>query len=137
METNIQATPKFDYKTLSLKKQYVWKFCKQILRDIKNGECTDEQIDELVVGIETHKHGYFKEEDFVNSDQAMSILQLGNNRNLFFGLLKTYKVEAQTFKGKKIGYLRSDITRINNILNENIQRKRNRNLKNNKNSVSL
>ena len=128
METKQEAT-KFDYRTLSLKKQYVWKFCKQILRDLKNGECTDEQIDELVAGIEPHKHGYFKEEDFVNSDQAMRMLQLGQNRTLFFNLLRTYKVEAQTFKGKKIGYLRSDIVRINNILNENVQRKRNRNLK--------
>ena len=128
METN-QETPKFDYKTLSLKKQYVWKFCKQILRDLKNGECTDEQIDEIVAGIEPHKHGYFREEDFVNSDQAMNMLQLGQNRNLFFTIIKTYKVEARTFKGKKIGYLKSDIVRVNNLLNESIKRKRNRNLK--------
>ena len=30
---------------------------------------------------------------------------------------------------KKIGYLKSDIVRVNNLLNESIKRKRNRNLK--------
>ena len=40
MEENNEQ--KFDYKTLSLKKQYVWKLCKQVLRDLKNGECTEE-----------------------------------------------------------------------------------------------
>ena len=50
METNQEQ--KFDYKTLSLKKQYVWKLCKQLLRDLKNGECTDEQIDDLIARTE-------------------------------------------------------------------------------------
>lgn len=130
MENSIEETPKFDYKTLSLKKQYVWKFCKQILRDLKNGECSDEQIDELVSSIEPNKHGSYKEEDFVNADQAMEILQIGNNRNLFFGLLKTYKIEAKTFKGKKIGYLKSDIMRINNIIDDSYKKKKKNTSKN-------
>ena len=110
METNQEA--KFDYKTLSLKKQYVWKLCKQILRDLKNGECTEEQIDDLISKTEPRSRGYFREEDFVTADEAMKILHLGQNRNRFFDLIKVYKIESQTFNGVKIGYKREEIQKL-------------------------
>lgn len=103
---------KFDYKTLSLKKQYVWKLCKQILRDLKNGECTEEEIDDLISKTEPRSRGYFREEDFVTADEAMRILCLGQNRNRFFDLLKVYKIQAQTFNGVKIGYKREEIHKL-------------------------
>ena len=103
---------KFDYKTLSLKKQYVWKLCKQILRDLKSGECTEEQIDDLISKTEPRSRGYFREEDFVTADEAMKILCLGQNRNRFFDLLKVYKIQAQTFNGVKIGYRREEIHKL-------------------------
>ena len=110
METNQEA--KFDYKTLSLKKQYAWKLCKQMIRDLKNGECTDEQIDDLISKTEPRSRGYFREEDFVTADEAMRILKLGQNRNRFFDLLKVYKIQAQTFNGVKIGYKREEIHKL-------------------------
>lgn len=103
---------KFDYKTLSLKKQYAWKLCKQILRDLKSGECTDEQIDDLISKTEPRSRGYFREEDFVTADEAMKILCLGKNRNRFFDLIKAYKIEAKTFNGVKIGYRREEIHKL-------------------------
>ncbi len=110
METNQEQ--KFDYKTLSLKKQYAWKLCKQLLRDLKSGECTDEQIDDLISKTEPRSRGYFREEDFVTADEAMRILKLGQNRNRFFDLLKVYKIQAQTFNGVKIGYKREEIHKL-------------------------
>ena len=110
METNQEA--KFDYKTLSLKKQYAWKLCKQLLRDLKSGECTDEQIDDLIATTEPRSRGYFREEDFVTADEAMKILCLGKNRNRFFDLIKVYKIESQTFNGVKIGYRREEIHKL-------------------------
>lgn len=103
---------KFDYKTLSLKQQYAWKLCKQLLRDLKSGECTDEQIDDLISKTEPRSRGYFREEDFVTADEAMKILHLGQNRNRFFDLLKVYKIQAQTFNGVKIGYKREEIHKL-------------------------
>lgn len=103
---------KFDYKTLSLKKQYAWKLCKQLLRDLKSGECTDEQIDDLISKTEPRSRGYFREEAFVTADEAMRILRLGQNRNKFFTLLKVYKIESQTFNGVKIGYRREEIHKL-------------------------
>lgn len=103
---------KFDYKTLSLKKQYVWKLCRQVLRDLKNGECTEEQIDDLISKTEPRSRGYFREEDFVTADEAMKILCLGKNRNRFFGLIKLYKIQSQTFNGVKIGYRKEEIYKL-------------------------
>ena len=110
METNQEA--KFDYKTLSLKKQYAWKLCKQLLRDLKSGECTDEQIDDLISKTEPRSRGYFREEDFVTADEALKILKLGQNRNRLFMLLKAYKIESQTFNGVKIGYRKEEIYKL-------------------------
>lgn len=109
---------KFDYKTLSLKKQYAWKLCKQLLRDLKSGECTDEQIDDLISKTEPRSRGYFREEDFVTADEAMKILRLGQNRNKFFELLKVYKIQSQTFNGVKIGYRREEIHKLGERLNK-------------------
>ena len=117
METNQEA--KFDYKTLSLKKQYAWKLCKQILRDLKNGECTEEQIDDLISKTEPRSRGYFREEDFVTADEAMKILHLGQNRNRFFDLIKVYKIESQTFNGVKIGYRKEEIYKLGERLARN------------------
>ena len=104
---------KFDYKTLSFKQQYVWKLCRQIMKDLKNGEgCTDEQIDDLIAKTEPRSRGYFREEDFVTADEAMRILKLGHNRNRFFDLLKVYKIQSQTFNGVKIGYRREEIHKL-------------------------
>ena len=107
-----EVKDKFDYKTLSLKKQYVWKLCKQVLRDLKNGECTEEQIDDLISKTEPRSRGYFREEDFVTADEAMKILCLGKNRNRFFDLIKVYKIEAKTFNGVKIGYRKEEIYKL-------------------------
>jgi hypothetical protein len=109
---------KFDYKTLSLKKQYAWKLCKQLLRDLKSGDCTDEQIDDLISKTEPRSRGYFREEDFVTADEAMKILRLGQNRNKFFELLKVYKIQSQTFNGVKIGYRRDEIHKLGERLNK-------------------
>jgi hypothetical protein len=103
---------KFDYKTLSNKKQYVWRLCKQILKDLKDGNCTDDEIDDLISKTEPRSRGYFREEDFVTADEAMKILRLGQNRNKFFSLLKVYKIESQTFNGVKIGYRREEIHKL-------------------------
>lgn len=103
---------KFDYKTLSLKKQYVWRLCRQVLKDLKNGECTEEQIEDLISSTEPRSRGYFREEDFVTADEAMKILCLGKNRKRFFDLIKVYKIQSQTFNGVKIGYRKEEIYKL-------------------------
>lgn len=114
-----EVKEKFDYKTLTLEGQYVWKLCKQILRDLKNGDCTEEQIHSVVANTEPRRFGYFREEDFVTADEAMKILKLGSNRNKFFDLIKVYKIQSQTFNGVKIGYRKEEIYKLGERLARN------------------
>lgn len=115
-----EGKAKFDYKTLSFKQQYVWKLCRQIMKDLKNGEgCTDEQIEDLISKTEPRSRGYFREEDFVTADEAMRILRLGQNRNKFFDLIKVYKIQSQTFNGVKIGYPKEEIYKLKERLARN------------------
>lgn len=107
---------KFNFKTLSLKKQYVWKICKQILKDLKEGECSEEQIDDLISKTEPRSRGYFREEDFITADEAMRVLKLGSNRNRFFCLIKAHNIKAQTFNGVKIGYKKEEIHKLRDRL---------------------
>lgn len=113
---------KFDYKTLPLNAQYVYRLCKQIIRDLKDGKCTEEQINDFIAKSEPRGLGYYREDDFVSVDEAMRILRLGKNRNLFFQLIKKHHIQANTFKGVKIGYKRDEIYRLNEKLDEESKR---------------
>lgn len=109
---------KFDYKTLPLNAQYVYRLCKQIIKDLKDGKCDEEQINDFIAKSEPRGLGYYREDDFVSVDEAMRILRLGRNRNLFFQLIKKYHIKANTFKGVKIGYKRDEIYKLNEQLDE-------------------
>lgn len=101
---------KFDYKTLSLKKQYVWKLCKQILKDLKDGNCTEEEIDQIVSTIDAKQNGYINPDDYMNADKAM--ITLGVHRNQFFSLVKEFDVQCKKINGHSIGYHKDDINFI-------------------------
>lgn len=109
---------KFDYKTLPLNAQYVYRLCKQIIKDLKAGNCSEEQINDFIAKSEPRGLGYYREDDFVSVDEGMRILRLGKNRNLFFQLIKKYDIKANTFKGVKIGYKRDEIYKLNEQLDE-------------------
>ena len=105
---------KFDYKTLSIQGQILWKFCRQILRDLKNGEYTDEQISALLSSVVAERYGYINPDDYLSADSA--IKYLGVHRNQFFSLIKQYNVQCRKINGHPIGYHKKDLQRILNDL---------------------
>ena len=105
---------KFDYKSLSITKQYVWKLCKQILKDLRSGECTDEQVNDLISSISSEKNGYINPEDYLSAESAMKFL--GVHRNQFFSLVKQYGIQCKRINGHPIGYSRKDLQRVLNDL---------------------
>ena len=109
----MEAT-KFDYKTLSLKKQYAWKLCKQILKDLKGGNCTDEEIDQIIATTNARRYGYINPEEYLTADRAM--IMIGVHRNQFFSLVKEHDVQCKKINGHSIGYHKSDIDRLITIL---------------------
>lgn len=114
--TNTNNENKFDYKTLSLQGQYAWRLCKQILKDLKEGKCTDEQISTFVSSIDANKHGYIRPEDYLPAEKAMKVVRV--HRNEFFILTKQNNVQCRKINGHPIGYHRDDIQRLCNIVSE-------------------
>ena len=111
METN-----KFDYKTLSLQGQYVWRLCKQVMRDLKDGKCTDEDINRIVSNIDADKNGYIHPDDYLPAEKAMKELRV--HRNQFFALTKEHNIQCKKINGHSIGYHKNDIQRLRNHLKE-------------------
>jgi hypothetical protein len=103
---------KFDYKSLSITKQYIWKLCKQILKDLKSGECTEEQANNIMSNINAEKSGYINPDDYLSSENAMKYL--GVHRNQFFSLVKEYDIQCKKINGHPIGYYKKDLQRIRN-----------------------
>ena len=107
---------KFDYKTLSLQGQYVWRLCKQVMRDLKDGNCTDEEINRIVSNIDADKNGYIHPDDYLPAEKAMKELRV--HRNQFFALTKEHNIQCKKINGHSIGYHKNDIQRLQNALKE-------------------
>ena len=107
---------KFDFKTLSVEGQYAWRLCKQVMRDLRDGKCTDEQIRGIVAGVDAEKHGYINPNDYLPAEKAIQKLRV--HRNLFFALIKEHNIHCKKINGHSIGYHKNDIQRLQNYLNE-------------------
>ncbi len=107
---------KFDYKTLSIKQQYAWKVCRQIMKDLKLGNCTDEQINSIIVHNQAESMGYINPEDYYPAEKAMKFLRV--HRNQFFELIKIHKIQCKKINGHPIGYYRGDLERLNKIISD-------------------
>ena len=107
---------KFDFKTLSIEGQYAWRLCKQVMRDLRDGKCTDEQIRGIVSNIDADKNGYIHPDDYLPAEKAMK--ELGVHRNQFFTLIKEHNIQCKKINGHPIGYHKSDIQRLRAALKE-------------------
>jgi hypothetical protein len=107
---------KFDYKSLSLQGQYVWRLCKQVMRDLKDGKCTDEEINRIASNIDADKNGYIHPDDYLPAEKAMKELRV--HRNQFFALTKEHNIQCKKINGHSIGYHKNDIQRLRNALKE-------------------
>ena len=103
---------KFDYKTLSIHGQLLWKFCRQILRDLKNGEYSEEQIERLICSLILERNGYINPDNYLPAEKAMKYL--GVHRNQFFNLVKENNIKCRKINGHSIGYHRDDLQKIKN-----------------------
>lgn len=107
---NAENKSKFDYTTLSLPKQQLWLTCKRIMKALKYGSCTDEEVRDVMVMGDAKARGYVNLQDYLNADQAMKLLRVSRNR--FFILIKQYGVKSKKRGSKTLGYNRSDIEMI-------------------------
>ena len=79
---------------MSFTHKYIISLLEDIIKDIKNNECSEEELIDSLAKFNPETKGYIKEEDYVNADKAMRILKLGYNRNKFFSI--TNKIFSYT-----------------------------------------
>lgn len=79
------------------------------IRDrIVNDNCSEEEIMYFMGKANAHSKGYFKRGDFVNYDEAMRILNIGNRVTLK-EFLDKHGVKMQKVNGQRVGFYRSEV----------------------------
>lgn len=87
------------------------RYVDDILRRMKNNECNDEQIGYMFGRVNAENKGYFKEDSFVNYDDAMRILNIGS-REAMQKVLAKHGVKTHTINNHKVGFLRTEVEAV-------------------------
>lgn len=82
---------------------------------------TDEEITSAVAKFNPNLFGYVKEDDFVNYDEALKILHMGNNRVRLTELCKIYGIENVRFNNMPIGFPKRDIIMMAKAIDEEVK----------------
>lgn len=91
---------------------------KHAMKDILYGNCDEDDVIDVVAKLNPENNDYFRQEDFVNTDKAMEMLQLGKNRVKFFQLTKEYHIESKRISNMPVGFLKRDIKKLMRILED-------------------
>lgn len=85
---------------------------KFVIKDIKDGKCTDEEIAEIMTKFHPKSNReYFRKEDYCNADDAMKLLGI-RNRNQFFELMKSNGISNHRNEFKDMGYYIGDLEKL-------------------------
>ena len=99
------------------------------LKEQVMNDCSDEEITEALAKFNPERHGYVKESDFMNYDQALEYLHLGQNRTKLNELCKSYGIKCIRFNNAPIGFPRKDIERLGEIFKEEVEKRKKKQLK--------
>jgi hypothetical protein len=97
---------------MSFIKSYVTRLLEGIIQDIKEGDCSEEELTNALAKFNPETKGYIKEEDYINADKAMKILGLGYNRNKFFALMKQHGIVNRKVNNMNIGFSKKEIEEL-------------------------
>ena len=92
-------------------------------------DCSDEEITEALAKFNPERHGYVKESDFMNYDQALEYLHLGQNRTKLNELCKSYGIKCVRFNNAPIGFPTKDIERLGELFKEEVEKRKKKQLK--------
>lgn len=109
-----------DNEGLSLVKRAAITMIEALKNDIIN-KWTDDEITSAVAMFNPHLFGYVKEDDFVNYDEAMKILHMGNNRVRLLELCKMYGIENVRFNNMPIGFPKRDIILMSKAIEDEVK----------------
>ena len=97
---------------------YAITLLKQVIEDIKSGKCSEQELTDALSKFHPESNGYFKEEDFVNYDEAGLLLGVRWDRRKLNNLCKEHNIVNQKVNNLHIGFRKKDILRLKQLLEE-------------------
>lgn len=95
-------------------------YARKVLQDaidrIDRDECSEEAVSHMLESVNTESKGYYTNHSFVNYDEAMKILHIGNRCTLK-ALLDKHHVKMQKINNQRVGFRRSEVEALANRLN--------------------
>ena len=79
------------------------------IKDILCGNCSEEEVVDIISKVNPERHGMIDPNDYINYDEAMKMLPFGYNRNKLNALAKKYGIENKRVKNMPIGFHKKDI----------------------------
>lgn len=98
--------------------KYAMHLLKGVIKDLKDGNCTEEEVVDALGKFNPENRGYIKEDDYMNYDEACVALGIGWNRNRLNALCKKYGVINHKFNNAHIGFAKRDIMKLKVIIQE-------------------
>ena len=95
-------------KDLSPIKKQLFYALRDGMKRLLSDDCTDEEVAYMIEKTNTESKGYFNRSRFVNYDEAMRILGIGN-RDTLKTLLDKHGIKQHKINNTKVGFLRSDV----------------------------
>lgn len=117
MATNIYSRTKKANKNSPTMK-YVITLLKQVIKDIRSGACSEEELVAALVKFNPETNGYIREDMFMNYDEACVELKIGWNRNKLNDLCKLYGIKNHKFNNAPIGFRADEIKRLKPIIDK-------------------
>lgn len=99
-----EKTKNGEANKLSPTMKYAIVVLKNAIKDIINGECSEEDVVDMLAKMHPERHEYIKPSDNVNYDQAMHEMPFGYNRNKLSNLAKKYGVKNKRVNNMPIGF---------------------------------
>ena len=121
MATNIYSKTKKANKN-SPTMNYIISLLKQVIRDIRSGTCSEEELVAALVKFNPETNGYIHEDMFMNYDEAGKALGLGWNRNKLNDLCKLHGVVNHKFNNAHIGFKTKEIERLKEFIKKDTKK---------------
>lgn len=100
----------------------VKKIALQLLESIKeriiNNECSDDDLLTSMAKLDAKSNGYVNPKEMLTYDKAMNMLGI-RNRNTFSTLCKKYNIKNVKINNMSVGFHKSDIDKLKQIINTN------------------
>ena len=125
MERISDARREFDERIKGLSPSF--RVCSRMLANaieqILSGECTEDEIADVITSLNPETKGYKREEDYVTIDKGMKMLGLGQNRVRFCALMRENGIVNEKFNTVPIGYNRRKILALKHKEEESYQKR--------------